>query len=611
MKEFTSQTGGRYTYIDDILNLQELALAITSIFDGCDNFIISGCEVSGSAISSGYVFINGKIRYCAGASNLDSYPVYICENNSVDKVSYADSGDKVGRNIYGCVVASKLPANVDILTGVIPQFIKIEADGSGMRMKDAFFGKYALVIDSAYGSQSVKKNVALGGDLAVAGDMNAKGDVNILRDTVRATIAYVGNSLVIQSTVTGKPTYKLVISPDGDFQFYNGDSLLCTLNNNGITASVPINATTINVGNIRIAANQIYDIATSSDNGLLEINMLGYNGGSLYYRDTVIGDGKRGKLLELNGKTRISKFHTSLQVLSSEGNALQLIHGSLSKTDKALQSYLHWLDKNNATMATIGYLETDDYDWYINNAIGNVIIDNDTYITGKLYVGGVDIMSSLVSKTDMNNSLSSKADSSDVYTKQITDDTFVKRIDGISAFVTEAGGGETGKESVRNAIGAVSQAELNEAVMKSQLFKDIVANGLPSASDSSYASSLIARKRALCENIGAAYKDDVQASPKDTGWLTMSVQNCGITTKLYVRQVGHVVSIQGELHTHHSGTIFTLPNSIDPPKYKIGYSHNKDGIWHCIINGGSRDCVVDKCDNGCSEYIGFLITYLV
>ena len=30
MKEFTSQTGGRYTYIDDIMNLQNLALTLLS-----------------------------------------------------------------------------------------------------------------------------------------------------------------------------------------------------------------------------------------------------------------------------------------------------------------------------------------------------------------------------------------------------------------------------------------------------------------------------------------------------------------------------------------------------------------------------------------------------
>ena len=41
MKEFASQTGGRYTYIDDIMNLQDLALAFASIFDGCGDFILN------------------------------------------------------------------------------------------------------------------------------------------------------------------------------------------------------------------------------------------------------------------------------------------------------------------------------------------------------------------------------------------------------------------------------------------------------------------------------------------------------------------------------------------------------------------------------------------
>lgn len=84
MKEFTSQTGGRYTYIDDIMNLQNLALAFTSIFDECDNFIISGCQVSGTSISAGYVYINGKIRYCAGTSGVSKWPMYLYENNSVE-----------------------------------------------------------------------------------------------------------------------------------------------------------------------------------------------------------------------------------------------------------------------------------------------------------------------------------------------------------------------------------------------------------------------------------------------------------------------------------------------------------------------------------------------
>ena len=60
MKEFSAQTGGRYTYADDLENLQDLALAFAQIFDDCDNFIVSGCEITGNAISAGYVFLNGN-----------------------------------------------------------------------------------------------------------------------------------------------------------------------------------------------------------------------------------------------------------------------------------------------------------------------------------------------------------------------------------------------------------------------------------------------------------------------------------------------------------------------------------------------------------------------
>lgn len=55
MKEYIAETGGRYTYSDDILNLQELALSMSAVFDSCSDFIISGCEPDGPRISPGYV----------------------------------------------------------------------------------------------------------------------------------------------------------------------------------------------------------------------------------------------------------------------------------------------------------------------------------------------------------------------------------------------------------------------------------------------------------------------------------------------------------------------------------------------------------------------------
>ena len=59
MKEYVAETGGRYTYSDDVLNLQELALSLSAIFDGCSDFIISGCETDGARISDGYVWLGG------------------------------------------------------------------------------------------------------------------------------------------------------------------------------------------------------------------------------------------------------------------------------------------------------------------------------------------------------------------------------------------------------------------------------------------------------------------------------------------------------------------------------------------------------------------------
>ena len=55
MKEYIAETGGRYTYSDDILNLQELALSMSAVFDGCSDFIISGCEYENIDIEDNFV----------------------------------------------------------------------------------------------------------------------------------------------------------------------------------------------------------------------------------------------------------------------------------------------------------------------------------------------------------------------------------------------------------------------------------------------------------------------------------------------------------------------------------------------------------------------------
>lgn len=610
MKEFVSQTGGRYTYIDDIMNLQDLALAFSNIFDGCDNFIVSGCTVSGSTLSAGYVYLNGKIRYCAGLSGISTFPVYVYESNSVESVSYADSSDKVGRNIYGCAVASTVPTTKDTLTDALPQSIKIASDGTALRLKDAFFGKYTLMTDSPYSSQSVAEDVEFEDNVTVDGNLTAK-KVYVTNGTAKADIGYdsAGN-LTIQSVPASGSSFVIKVSKDGAFTFSKNGMVIASLDTSGINLYVSVSAANYGImaGNTAVKSNHIYNSGTASDTGTLNINLLGYNGGSSYYRDTVIGNGKGEAVLSITGSTKSSIFNGAVAVSNADDYGLTLKHSGLAKTDKGLLHSVAWKDKNDVVIATAGYISNADYDWYIHNEIGNVVVSNDMYVTGKLYVGGVDLLSTLVGNSDFNTAMSGKVDSGEVYTKTESDSRYFKKTDSINTIVSTLGGAST----VRNAIGAVSSEALDDTLQKSMLFQDIVQYGLPSTSDDDYTSSLETRKKALCEAIGAAYASDVQtSSQKDTGWITMDVSNCGLSDNLYVRQVGHVVSIQGKLHTHHSGTIFTLPNSVDPPTYEIGYSHNRSGNWHCVMLAGSRDCVVDYCSNGCSEYVGFLMTYIV
>lgn len=696
MKEFASQTGGRYTYIDDMMNLQDLALSFASIFSGCGNFIISGCQVTGNAISAGYVYINGKIRYCSGTSSVPKWPTYVYESNYSEKVPYADSSDKVGRKTYGCAIASSVPTSNDTLTGRPPQSICINADGSAPRLQDAFIGKYGLLLNPSKTSQAINKPVMFNGMLTANSGITSKNDINLVRGNAKASMSYnASGALTIQSVVSNR-TYKLTITENGEFQFYVNNVLLGTVNETGTSLKVAVASDTVKGGNLVLTNNHFYNGGVAADDAAININVWGYNGGLSYFRNTNIGDGKGNIVMSITGSTKDVIFNGPVNIAKTDV-ALTFSHPTLSKTDKSLALYNLWRDENGDELGVMGYTTKTDFNWHIKNNIGAIQFDNDVYVTGSLYAKGVSILDSFVSNNTFKTSINQKANAADVYSKTESDKRFIKLTDSIDVFVTQAGGGEAGKKAVRTAIGASSINDFNNTLHLDQGFKDIVAHGLPASTEpgyatklesrkrllcstlgaaffvdidkrylkrsddisvfvtnaggglrgqttvcntigactinafsqaalksegfqdivsfglspreDSYASKLDARKRALCKTIGAAYASDFSAPIKDTGWIPVTVQDSSV--KLYVRQVGHVVSIQGQLHTNHSGTIFTLPNQIDPPTYEIGYSHNKAGHWHCVIKGGSRDCKVDSCSDGCSENIGFLMTYIV
>ena len=172
MKEFIAEPGGRYTYADDIINLQDMVLAVGSLLDGCSNFIISGCRCQGAVITPGYVWLGGKIRRFEGCADA-SYPYYIYEKNSNESVTYANEVNKRGRACYLASGGRSVPDTADPVTGAMPQFIEVTADYAPC-LVDQFFGRYALMTDSPFTRQTVRKDLLLTGTVTVEKGIESK-----------------------------------------------------------------------------------------------------------------------------------------------------------------------------------------------------------------------------------------------------------------------------------------------------------------------------------------------------------------------------------------------------------------------------------------------------
>ena len=166
MKEYVAQTGGRYTYADDIENLQELALSITALFEGCEPFILCGCEVDALKISPGYLWLGGKIRRFEGCANA-VFPYYLYEVNSSESVVYANEENKIGRTCHLCAGSGSIPTTPDALTGKAPRYIEVHEDYAP-RLVDGLFGRYALMTNTPFARQTVR------GDLTLTGAFTAQ-----------------------------------------------------------------------------------------------------------------------------------------------------------------------------------------------------------------------------------------------------------------------------------------------------------------------------------------------------------------------------------------------------------------------------------------------------
>ena len=104
MKEYRQETGGRRIKGDDLKAIQEIALLSEKLLAQYGSFVISGCEVNGSNITSGIVMLDGKACTFNGVSGA-TFPYYIKKSVASELVPYESQEKGAGYEIYSVVEA--------------------------------------------------------------------------------------------------------------------------------------------------------------------------------------------------------------------------------------------------------------------------------------------------------------------------------------------------------------------------------------------------------------------------------------------------------------------------------------------------------------------------
>lgn len=590
MKEFSSQDGGRYTFVDDVQNLQELALAINSIFGDCDGFVVSGCELNNDTISNGYVYLNGKLRLFNESSctaNANGYR-YLYEHNQTEQVPYASGGSKVGRTNYGVSLASTVPAT-DPITNAAPKFIQIAADGSCKRLNDAFFGLYALILNSSI-TQTVKSKVKFDDLVTLGEELLLTNGAKFQTSAATATIKHVDNYFTIATTYNST-VRRLVFHPGQGFVFYCGANEVLRVGTTGAVVEGPVRAPKLIGGAITITGDDIYQSSSNADTGELNLNVLGYSGSTARLRTTNIGNGKGKKMFVVDGPSDSIIASVSSAIFKTGTMYGVVLQGSVLKTNVNYTQSICWKDSNSEVMAHLGFVSLSNNILELKNSVAGIqILGTDSVNIGPAIKENGQLLSTkYVLATTYNSDMAKKANVSTTYSKTDSDNRFARLTLGLTQFIT----GSTTAAMLRQQIGAVASSEITGFAKTDQFLADMAKSE--------------ADKAKIRANIGAAAAGSFEPKQSDSGWKAIG------STGLYVRQVGKVVCIQGTIiNTHTNTKLFTLPNGIDAPTHTVGYTWNVsyNGAWACKIEANQRDCMVTYC-NAHGNRIPFTITYIV
>lgn len=425
MKEYVAQTGGRYTYADDIENLQALALSMTALFESCEPFIISGCEIDGMRISAGYVWLGGKIRRFEGCSNA-VFPYYIYELNNSESVVYANEENKQGRVCYLSAGSDSLPSTKDPVTNQTPRYIELKADYAP-RLIDRFFGRYAVLTDTPFARQTVRRDLTLTGAFTADKTVTSKTSLTVVDEASGRTTQLLfkpGGDASLGAYLNGLLIGEILLTTDGQIRFMKQDRELARLSNEGLVFTAAAGRS-LRIGSVLLANNHIANTEDNTDNGAVCINYVGFQEDATCFRNFEVYDGKRSAapLLAVCGKNAETRIGGLLSVHSA-GRGLSIVNTAYLKDDAKLTGAVTWRDSGGEALAEAGYLAAENFDFTLRNALGGITLRPQTWVdvVGSLRVQGVDIAVTYLSKKDFTAAMAGKVDT--VAGKQLSTEDF-------------------------------------------------------------------------------------------------------------------------------------------------------------------------------------------
>lgn len=444
MKEYIAETGGRYTYSDDLLNLQELSLSLTSIFSDCPAFIISGCEREGNGLTPGYVWLGGKIRYFEGVQTT-LFPYYIYEMNRNEPVVYANEVNKCGRRCYLCAGGTVVPQVADAVTGQLPQYLEAGSDYAP-RITDKFFGRYALLLDGPASRQKVKKDVTFAGEVRVEKALKSAKELSVEGGHSRSLRSRVKESGEgsLGAYLNDLLTAEITVNTDGSFSFLKGTRELARLDENGFSCEMS-DVKRSRIGSVYVYQNHVINVGDDTDEGSVNLNYCGYNQTSNRFRNFNVYDGKccSVPLFQVEGLTKTTAVNGVFRV-SGNGRCCILRNVSFAKGDPELTGSFEWQDRDGAAIASVGYVSTATNDFTVNNLWGNLVLLSKGCIdlSGEVRVKGTDIYSIFVTQKDFTSALAKKVPA--VAGKQLSTEDFTsaykEKLDAIADGSIEEGG---------------------------------------------------------------------------------------------------------------------------------------------------------------------------